>query len=689
LTGSLARLLEPRSVAVVGATERPGSYGGEALLNLARFGFEGGVYAVNPGRSTVHGVPSFASLADLPEAPDAVIVAIPADGAVAVVEEAGALGCGGAVVFAAGFAETRDGAVRQEALAGAARRHSLPLCGPNGNGIVSLAARAPLWGDMVAPAPAGPVGLISQSGNLAVNALGSRRGLRLHTVVSCGNQAVLAAEDYLAALAGLDGMRSVALYLEHDGDGEGWCAAFERCARGGIGVAVLKAGTSRAGAAAAQAHTGAVAGDQRAFRAFVEECGAVWATDPDELLEIAKALAVAGRPRARPRGVAVMTCSGGDAGVAGDLAAELGVELPELAAATVRELEGVLPSAARAQNPLDYTALLWGEPGPIGAIVKGLASDPAVGQVLVIYDTPLAMDVDATAEWSAVLDGVRAGARVCDVPVGVASTLPELCDDETAVALQLDGLLATAGLRAGLRCAAALATPVADPPRIAEMAGAAARAAGHGNGNGWLAEHDAKALCAEAGLSVPPGAVVQDPEAAVATWRELDGPVALKASVAGLQHKSELGAVALAVHGADAVRAEGARLLAISDDLLVERMAEPGVELLVAARADTIVPVLVVGLGGVWTEALDDVAIVPLPATAARVEEAMRGLRAAPLLTGGRGRPPLDLAAAARTAATAGELLLDRGLALLELNPVIVHERSATVADAVARGGTE
>ena len=154
-----------------------------------------------------------------------------------------------------------------------------------------------LWGDMVSAREAGPVALISQSGNVAVNALASRRGLRLHTVVSCGNQAVLEAADWLDAIAELDGVRSVALYLEADGDGERWCSALERCAHAGIGVAVLKAGASRAGAAAAQAHTGAVAGDQRVFRALVEDAGAAWASDPHELLELAKALAVTGSRR--------------------------------------------------------------------------------------------------------------------------------------------------------------------------------------------------------------------------------------------------------------------------------------------------------------------------------------------------------------------------------------------------------
>ncbi|MDA0162060.1 CoA-binding protein, partial [Solirubrobacter ginsenosidimutans] len=281
---------------MVGATERPGSYGGEALLNLQRLGFRGRTFAVNPRRSSVHGVRAYPSLEDLPEAPDAVVVAIPAADAPDVVARARVLGCGGAVVFAAGFAEARETEL-QSALAAAA--DGLPVCGPNGNGIVSLPDRVALWGDTIEPREAGPVALISQSGNVAVNALASRRGLRLHTVVSCGNQAVLDATDFLEALCERDGVRSIALYLEADGDGARWCAALEKAAAEDIGVAVLKAGRSRAGAAAAIAHTGALAGDHRVFRALFEELGAAWAEDPHDLLELAKALAM---PRGRAGG---------------------------------------------------------------------------------------------------------------------------------------------------------------------------------------------------------------------------------------------------------------------------------------------------------------------------------------------------------------------------------------------------
>jgi acetate---CoA ligase (ADP-forming) len=670
----MRRLLAPRSVAVVGASERPGSYGGEALLNLGRFGFSGRVHAVNPRRRQVHGFDCVPSLADLTDTVDAVVVAVPAAEAVGVVEQAGALGAGGAVVFAAGFAEARDGAGLQSALAAAARTHGLPVCGPNGNGIVSLRERVALWGDQVHPAPAGSVALVTQSGNIAVNALAARRGLRLHTVVSCGNAAVLAPEDFVAAVARLDGVGAVALYLESDGDGRRWCDALAACADAGVGVAVLKAGASAAGAAAAQAHTGAVAGDQRVARAFFEACGAAWAEDPHDLLELAKALAAGRRTRGTGTRLGVMTCSGGDSSVAADLADDMDLPLPPLSETTRRELAAVLPAAATVQNPLDYTSLLWDEPDALARAVAAFRADPAIDRLLVLYDEPAGLDGDAATSWAAVLDAIRAGARPPGAPVAVASTLPELLADATAGALAADGLPALAGLRTGLRAMAALGAQGGGSGRIAAIrAAAGAPAAG---GLEWLAEHEAKALLGT-GL-VPRGRVVYDADAAAAAAAELGGEVAVKASGRGLRHKTELGGVRLGLSDPEAVRADARELLTLAGAVLVEQMAPPGAELIVAVRTDTLVPVLVVGLGGILAEAIDDAAVLPLPVDGADVEAALRGLRGARALIGA------DLSAAAALATRATRVALERGLALLELNPVIAGEQSALAVDAIA-----
>lgn len=334
----LARLLRPRSVAVVGATDRAGSYAAQALINLDANGFPGEVWGVNPGRTEVLGRPCVPSLAELPAAVDAVIVAIPAAGVPEVIEQAGARGCGGAVVFSAGFAEIREGAAVERALIDAAALHGLPVCGPNCNGIVAVHSGAAMWGDAVATREPGSVALVSQSGNVAVNALATQRGLRFHTVVSSGNQAVLSAADYLEALAREDGLRSVALYLEDDG-GPRLCDGLIACADAGIRVAVLKVGSSPEGAQAAAAHSGALAGDQRVFRALLDEAGAVSAEDLHELLEVAKAFSAvrparpagtsAGRlaPATAESGLAILTCSGGDSAQGADEAARRGLTL--------------------------------------------------------------------------------------------------------------------------------------------------------------------------------------------------------------------------------------------------------------------------------------------------------------------------------------------------------------------------
>jgi acyl-CoA synthetase (NDP forming) len=380
-----------------------------------------------------------------------------------------------------------------------------------------------------------------------------------------------------------------------------------------------------------------------------------------------------------------MTCSGGDSSLAADAAAELGVPLPELAPGTVARLRATLPAAARPANPLDYTSLLWEDAAALRELVLALAADPGAEQVLVLYDEAASGDGAAAASWGGVLDAVLQAAARTPVPVSVGSTLPELLADATAARLQDAGMPALAGLGSAVAAVAALGAPVADPVRIADIGSAAARAAA-AEPVRWWSEQEAKDRLRAAGLPVVDGRIAEDADDAVAAAGELGGPVVLKLCAAGLRHKSERGGVLLDVRGSAAVRAGFSRLRALDPAaaVLVEAMAPAGAELLVAARAGGVVPVLAVGAGGIWAEALDDVALVPLPATAARVERALRGLRAAPLLTGGRGRPHADLGAIARLACALGELLLASGLSVIECNPVIAHPGGAVIADALA-----
>ncbi len=684
----LTPLLSPRSIAVVGATDRPDSYAGNVLRNLERAGFDGPVWGVNPKRDQVLGRPCVPSVGELPEPADAVVVAIPAAGVPAAIREASARGCGGAVVLSAGFGEIEEGRALEAELRTVALEGELPICGPNGNGIISVPAKAGMWGDTVPSLESGAVAMISQSGNVAVNALGSQRAIRWHTVVSTGNQTVCEASDWLQAISELDGVRSVAMFLESDGDGVKLAEALARCAERGIGVAVLKVGESAAGAWAASAHTGALAGDHRVFRALVEEAGGAWAADPHELLELGRALA---EPRARPRGdggLAVLTCSGGDSGIAADLAARAELVLPALGEHTRAALAELLPEAATIGNPLDYTALIWGKEELLERIIGIVGADPAIDQLLLLFDHPHALAAEQEESWLAVRRGLVAGAASTTAAPLVASTLPDLIGESAIRELADRGVPGIAGLAAAITCAAALRQPPGDPAHLREIAAAAAGRE-TANGANWLGEAKVKGLLRAAGVPVPAGRVIADAEDAVAAANELGLPVALKLSSSALQHKSDVGALELGLADERALREAHERLLALEiaaeAEILIERMVEPGLEVIVAARADAVVPALVIGLGGVWAEALDDVSIVPLPASPERVERAISGLWAAPLLTGGRGRTGLDVAALAALAARVGDLLLSQGLELIELNPVVVHPRGCVALDALAR----
>lgn len=681
-------LLRPRSVAVVGASDRPNSYGDNVMRNIVTAGFDGEVWGVNPGRDEVHGHPCVASVADLPGAVDAVVVAIPAAAVAGVLAEAVERGCGGAIVLSAGFGEVSSGEQMERELAAIARDGGLPVCGPNCNGVVSVRSRAPLWGDSVEHLQEGGVALVSQSGNIAVNALGMRRGIGFHTVVSTGNQAVLSAGDWIEAVAGLDGVRSIALFLEEDGDGARLARALAGCAEREIGVAVLKVGSSEGGARAAGAHTGAVAGDQRVFSALLEEAGAAEARDPQELLELARCLAQAPpRPAAGSGGVAVLTCSGGDSGLAADLAEREGVPLPDLAPETRARLTELLPDAATVGNPLDYTALLWDRPEVLERVTEAVGSDPGVDRLLLLFDEPDGLSAPARTGWAGVRGALLAGAERAGAEPLLASTVPDLLPERSALELADRGIAAAAGLREAISCVRALRAPRPSPARLEEIAAAAELTSGDGDG-AWLGEAESKRLLAEAGLPVPRFGVAADADAATDLAAGFDGPVAVKLSSPGLRHKSEAGALALGLEGGRAVRDACERLLAIPGadgaTLLVEEMAEGEAELIVAARRDGVVPALVVGLGGVWAEALDDVAIVPLPASPERVEGALGGLRGAARLHG-RGSAALDVAAAAEFAARLGEVLLEQDLDLLEVNPVLLGRAGCVAVDALAR----
>ena len=662
----LTRLLAPRSIAVVGATDREGTYAHTTLLNLARAAFAGQVIGVHPTRTFAAGVRCVPTLADAGPV-DAVVIATPADSAPGYVAQAADLGCGGAVVYAAGFAEAGrlDLQARLVQAAGA-----MPVIGPNGNGFVTMRARAPLWGDAVTLADRpGNVVLISESGNIGVVGMAHRGGEGLHTVVSTGNAAVVGSAEILEHMATVEDVRAVALYLEADGDGPAWCRALAACAERDVRVVVLKAGRSDRGAAVGAAHTAAMVGDQGVFRAMIHEAGGVMVTQPLQLLETARALATGRRD---DRGIAIMTCSGGDAAIAADLAADVGARLADLGEHTEAELRRLLPPAATVANPLDHTALVWADTEAIAALAEALGGDDAVGHLVYVQDEPPGLPPGPLAEWRATrLGGVVGGQRAGLDALVVATTPGQAAPG------------AIAGLDSALTALAALQRRGPDAARLRDMATAVHLVA---PGPAWP-EDRAKALLSRYGVPTPRGEVVDDAATACDVARRLGTPVVLKVIAPGLLHKSDIGGVVLDACTDDAIAAAAEGLLGLLPGarVLVESRASGGVEVLVSARRDGVVPTLTVGLGGVWTEALRDLAVIPLPADSARIRQAVMGLRASALLEGARGGEGVDVEGLCQAAAAIGHALVAERLHLIEVNPLIVNRAQPVAVDAVIR----
>lgn len=677
---NVRRLLRPRSVAFVGGSVAP-----NALSECEAAGFDGPIYAVHPTRAEVGGHPAYPAVTGLPEPPDAAFVAVNAAASVDVVRELAAIGAGGAVLYAAGFAEagTPEGAAREEALRAAAGE--LAVLGPNCFGVIDLVGGASLW---PVPYPHVPrergVAMVLQSGNLGINVTMSQRSLPLAFLASVGNQTVLDVARVVEAYAEMDEVTAIGIYLEGLRDVAGFARAASLALDRGVPLAVCKAGASELGGELAYSHTASLAGADDLYGALFERYGVARCGSIPELLETLKALAALG-PRAGRRAF-VFTCSGAESALAADAAANVGVVLPQPSPATRAALKEVLPEHALLSNPLDYGNALWGQEEPLRSVFSTALRDPVDVAVLVIDyplpGTPYAADVDAA------ISAHCRSAEEAGVAAAVVSVLPESFPADARDATLGHGAVALQGLPEaiaaiascadlGERLAAGAPPPYPDP----EVAPPEAIA---------LDERAAKELLAGYGVLVPDGRLVHGADAAAAARAasELGFPVAVKLASAALPHKSEAGAVALGLRDEAEVAAAVQTMLARNrgvelDGILVERMVTGGLcELLVGAKHHPAFGhVLLVGSGGVLVELAADTAVLLRPVSRQDAEEALRRLRVWPRLE--RAGPGAAVEAILAVARLVEERAAE--LAELDVNPLVVVEGGAVAADALCR----
>src|SRR5712672_556255 len=693
----LEAALDPKSIAIIGASENPNKVGGRPVHYLDKFGFKGRIFPINPSRTEVQGYKCYHSLADLPEAPDMVIVAVAGDNAIGAVEDCAARGVKIAVVMASGFGEVDAvvGKAKERRMVEVAHKAGMRIVGPNSQGLANfgtgaIASFSTMFMDM--DRAEGHVAMLSQSGALSTVPVGflRQRGIGTRHTHATGNDADITVGELAVAVAEDSEVKLLLLYLESIPEKKYLEELADVALDRDLPIIALKSGRSEAGRAAAQSHTGALANEDRVVDAFFEHHGIWRAPDMRGLVEATELYLKGWKPRGR-RLVAISN-SGAVCVMTADAATAVGMPMAKLSPETDKKLKGILPSFATTTNPIDLTAALLSNGRLFGDILPVIAEDSAADAFLI--GIPVAgpgYDVEAFARDSA------AFGRQTGKPLVIAATQRSVADQfaseglsvfptETEAVTALHQFLAHRELMARtLTRKATRATTL--PPPISSTA------------TTMLNEADSLALLAARGIPVVPHRLCRSRAEAVAAFEAIGGPVVVKGCSADIAHKSELGLVKLGVRTReeagevwaqmeDVIRKHGARF----DGVIIAAMAGGRREIMIGAHRDPVFgPVVAVGDGGKYVEIFRDTALLLPPFSKDDAREALGRLRVAPLFAGVRGEQPMDVESLCDAAVKIGALMLDPTAKVmsLDLNPVLLDTagKGCVVVDAVVFEG--
>ncbi|WP_282171084.1 acetate--CoA ligase family protein [Ruegeria atlantica] len=665
---SLSRVLHPTSIAVIGG----GVWCVSVIEQARKFGFQGDIWPVHPKAGQIAGLSAFARLEDLPAAPDVAFVGINRHATIETVAVLSAMGAGGAVCFASGFteahAEDDQGADLQVRLVQAAGE--MPILGPNCYGFVNGLDRAAVWPDQhgMRSVDRG-VAILTQSSNIAINMTMQRRALPLAFMLTSGNQAQTHQADIASALLDDDRITAIGVHIEGFGDLRKWEALAKKARDRDVPIVALKVGRSAHAQTATISHTASLAGGDAGAQAFLDRLGIARLDDIPSFLECLKLLHVTGR--LDTNGLGSISCSGGEASLAADMAEGRDLHFPPLSQAQKADLRDALGPMVALANPLDYHTYIWRDTQAMTRAWSAMMS-PEQALTMAILDYPHTDATDWECATQAALNCVAQTGR----PFAVTATLPELLPEYVAQRLLDGGVVPFAGLHEALAAIEAAARPQATEAEPVLLP--SDTVADH-----VLTEAEAKRALADFGVCVPHNVVVSADLAKQAS-ATLTGPFAIKG--VGLAHKSEHAAVRLEVH-ADAVAEVAAEIG--TEEVLIEEMAVGGVaELLVGVTRDPAHGfVLTLGAGGVLTEILRDTVSLLIPSSRDEVKEALGNLNCAPLLAGYRGKPAAEIEAILDTVDAVQAYVIANAthVSEVEINPLICTPDRAIAVDALIR----
>lgn len=691
----LGAIFRPRSVAIVGMSSKPGAAGHVVLANLLKGGYTGTVHLVGRSGGQLDGRPVLTDIAQLPEGVDLAILMVPADAVLDSVQACVARRVRGAVCFASGFAEMgQDGRDQQARIAAVARAGGLALLGPNTVGYFNYvdAFQVFMVEQQLAPRldpAAGPaVAVVAQSGGVGAHLAASlrMRGVPLSYMMTTGNEAQLGLAEMIDFFAADPHTGAIVVYAEQVRSAPDFLAAAQAARAHGKPVVMLHPGRSERSQAAAQSHTGALAGNHAAMQLMVERAGVLAVDSLEEAIDLGQLLLR--YPQAPTGGLGLVTASGALCGITQDYVEPLGLDLPPLSELQTERLREHLPVYTPPRNPLDLGTLVAWKPELVSLGIAALLADEALGSVLVSLPLP---GPETAVDWlQRFLDGIEGSRKPAilvmqneDEPLPAAFTA--LAHRRGAIVMRSPERALRALARATRfgRSQRAMAAADAHPALSLDLAAL-------GLGRGVQAEWVGKKLLRALDVATPQGALATTADEAVRIAADIGYPVVLKAQAALLAHKSEVGGVLLNIADEAALRAAWQRLYAnvaaadaqlVLDGALVERMGARGLELVVGASRDAQWgPILMVGLGGIWVEALGDVQLLAPDLPRAAIVERLRGLKAAKLLDGFRGAPAVDLEAVADVVVKVGQLMQQRPEVLeVDINPLVAYARGEGV----------
>ena len=697
----LHTFLRPRSIALIGATDNS-RWSLCTFENLKRFAFPGPIALVNPNREMVHGERAIKSLKELPEPVDLAFVMVSTKQVLSVVKEASEMGTRQFIVLTSGFSEMGAEGMRLEHdLLTFARKHDLLILGPNGNGFINVTDNITPYGlPLAPPLTPGSVGVVLQSGALAsaVMAFAQAHAIGLSLLVSMGNESMLSVTDVVDYLLDDDATRCIALFLESIRQPEELRRIANKARERRKPIVALKIGRSETSARTALAHTGALVGNDAVNDAALRQLGIIRVHSLEDLLITAGLASSIGELPGRS--MAVVTPSGGACDILSDLAQDENILLPEFAPATVEQLHTVLPPFSTAHNPLDVTGYIVVDATLQQRALEVVAHDPNIDFILNLVSIdgslpPTPLQLETTLQ---LYDRLAATIHASQHPVVLVSNTCLDLTPTSRLIIERTGLHFIAGMEHGIHALARLLwwsehmhaptkqiqeeqlppVPTLAFPRI---------------GN-WT-EVQARTFLQQANIPVIPAILVTSAEEAVQAAHALGLPVALKIQSAEIAHKSDVGGVALHLDSEASVRqsfrtmmmqVQAACPTARIEGVLVSPMRSAGTELLVGVLRDALWgPVLTLGLGGIWTEALNDISIRVLPIQRNDIETMLSELRGSILLRGGRGQAPIDLHAVSDVIYRISVLARTPGpqLTSLEINPLWVDGSHIEALDAL------